>query len=115
MPLLIGGCSVSEAEQRSTETLKRVGLEKRIRHKPSELSGGERQRAAIARALVTEPAGILADEPSGNLNRENTQQACALLLKLNAELGTALVIVTHDESMATNMGRSLHIEDGRFQ
>jgi lipoprotein-releasing system ATP-binding protein len=115
MPLLIRGCSVAEAEQRAAEILKRVGLEQRVRHKPSELSGGERQRAAIARALVTEPACILADEPSGNLDRKNAQQVCDLLLQLNAELGTALVIVTHDESMASNMGRHLHIEDGRFQ
>ncbi len=115
MPLLIRGCSVAEAEQRAAEILKRVGLEQRVRHKPSELSGGERQRAAIARALVTEPACILADEPSGNLDRKNAQQVCDLLLQLNAELGTALVIVTHDESMASNMGRQLHIEDGCFQ
>ena len=114
MPLLIRGESVTQAQTRAGEILERVGLDKRLRHKPSELSGGERQRAAIARALVTHPACVLADEPSGNLDRKNADQISALLLELNADLGTALIIVTHDEAIAGRMGRSVQIQDGRF-
>ena len=115
MPLLLRGESVSEAQDKAAEVLGRVGLGQRLRHKPSELSGGERQRAAIARALVTQPACILADEPTGNLDRRNAEQVCALLLELNADPGTALVVATHDEAFAARMGRRMQIIDGRFQ
>ncbi len=115
MPLLLRGESVADAEGRAASILDQVGLGKRLGHKPSELSGGERQRAAIARALVTKPACVLADEPTGNLDRKNAEQVSALLLELNAELSTALIVATHDEVLAGHMGRSLQLLDGRFQ
>jgi len=114
MPLLIRGVSLAEAQGQALALLERVGLGPRQHHKPSELSGGERQRAAIARALVTRPACVLADEPTGNLDRKNARQVCDLLVELNADFGTALVVVTHDETLAARMGRNLQILDGRF-
>jgi len=114
LPLLIRGLAVSAAAGRARSILERVGLAQRLRHKPGELSGGERQRVAIARALVTEPACLLADEPTGNLDSSNAQRVCELLLSLNGELGTALVLVTHDTAIADRMSRILHLEDGRI-
>jgi len=115
MPLLIRGDSVSRAEAKATDLLKQVGLEHRLQHKPGELSGGERQRAAIARALVTEPQCLLADEPTGNLDNTNSQQIYDLLIKLNKEMGISLVLVTHDENLAAKMDRVLMLSDGHLR
>jgi lipoprotein-releasing system ATP-binding protein len=112
MPLLIKGSSVDEAKQRAEKVLSDVGLIKRIHHKPSELSGGERQRAAIARALIHQPDCILADEPTGNLDRKNAEQAIDLIIDLNKKYNTSLVIVTHDLKIAERMDTIYMLEDG---
>ncbi len=112
MPLLIKGDSVEQATLRAEKVLDDVGLKPRLHHKPSELSGGERQRAAIARALVHQPECILADEPTGNLDRKNAEQAIDLIINLNKEYNTSLVIVTHDLKIAERMSSIYTLEDG---
>jgi len=114
MPLLVRGTRPVEAQQQASDLLERVGLSSRLSHKPGELSGGERQRAAIARALVTRPACMLADEPTGNLDRHNAELAFELMLELNRELGTSLLVATHDQLIADHMDRVVHLEDGKL-
>jgi lipoprotein-releasing system ATP-binding protein len=115
MPLLIRRLRKDEAMQQAADLLSRVGLGERLDHKPGELSGGERQRAAVARALITRPKLVLADEPTGNLDAGNGQHVLQLMLELNQELNTSLVIVTHDHSIAGQMDRVLVLEDGRLR
>jgi lipoprotein-releasing system ATP-binding protein len=112
MPLLIRRAPVAEARARARDLLERVGLADRLEHRPHQLSGGERQRAAVARALVTQPRVVLADEPTGNLDGVNAAQVFALMLELNRERGTSLIVVTHDLRLAARMERVLEIEGG---
>lgn len=112
MPLFLRNGSIEKATEQAKEFLNKVGLSSRIQHKPTELSGGERQRVAIARALVTKPNVILADEPTGNLDRKNAMQVQEMMMQLNEELGTAVVIVTHDHSIAESMNKIYVLEDG---
>lgn len=114
MPLMIRRTAKDEAMAAAAELLGRVGLDARLGHKPGELSGGERQRAAVARALITRPSLVLADEPTGNLDAGNGAHVLSLMLELNRELKTSLVIVTHDHSIAGQMDRVLNLEDGRL-
>lgn len=114
MPLLIGKKPKAEAEQTAAEMLEKVGLKARMLHRPSELSGGERQRAAIARALVTRPKCLLADEPTGNLDRKNAQNVLDMMLDLKSELGTSLIVVTHDDELAARFERVMTMQDGRL-
>ncbi len=115
MPLLIRGEHKFLAAQKSTKLLTQIGLAHRLNHLPSELSGGERQRVAVARALVTSPSCLLADEPTGSLDAHNAREVLALMITLNQMQNSALIIVTHDEKIAQKMQRVLRLENGKLR
>lgn len=112
MPLLLAGVDISEAQKKAADILDQVGLKLRVHHKPAQLSGGERQRVAIARALVHQPQCVLADEPTGNLDQSTAHKVFDLMLALNKEMNTALVIVTHDQQIANRMDKVLILHEG---
>ena len=114
IPLLIGGAKVVDATDKASEILEKVGLGERLNHKPGQLSGGERQRAAIARALVTQPQAVLADEPTGNLDHKTAMHIFDLMQSLNQEMQTAFIIVTHDMQLAEKMDKVYNLIDGDF-
>ncbi|WP_455209967.1 lipoprotein-releasing ABC transporter ATP-binding protein LolD [Kaarinaea lacus] len=112
LPLLIRGEQTKVAAEQAAQMLGKVGLGKRLQHKPGELSGGERQRTAIARALITNPLCVLADEPTGNLDHKTAESVYELMLQLNSELSTSIIMVTHDSNLAERMQKILVLEDG---
>ncbi len=115
LPLVYRGLSRAERRRRATEALEAVGLAQRLQHRPSQLSGGEQQRVAIARALAAEPAMLLADEPTGNLDSRSGEEVLDLLARLRAERGVAVVVVTHDAGVAARLDRTLLVRDGRLE
>lgn len=114
MPLLLGNHSIVSSNKQAEEILDKVGLSHRLTHKPAQLSGGERQRVAIARALVHKPQCVLADEPTGNLDQTTAAKVFQLMMELNEDLNTALIIVTHDQRLAAKMDKILSIENGKL-
>jgi lipoprotein-releasing system ATP-binding protein len=114
MPLLVRRARTADAVSQARDMLTRVGLAARLTHRPSQLSGGERQRTAVARALVTSPAVVLADEPTGNLDGANAEQVFALMLELNRAFNTSLIVVTHDARLAARMDRVLELRSGEL-
>lgn len=114
MPLRLAGVGTAAAMRAAAEVLDQVGMSHRLTHRPAALSGGERQRVAVARALVAKPALVLADEPTGNLDQDNAQQVFALLRELSDAFGSAVVVVTHDQSMLTHVHRALALENGQL-
>lgn len=114
IPALIGKVKDSQAKQKAKELLEMLGLADRLGHKPNELSGGEKQRVAVARALINNPAIILADEPSGSLDTENKEELHQLFFKLRDTLGQTFIIVTHDENLASITDRTVHMKDGQI-
>lgn len=114
MPLLIRNASIRETKELSAQALDKVGLKARMSHKPSQLSGGERQRVAVARALVTKPKCVLADEPTGNLDQESAAQVYELMMGLTAQVGTSFVVVTHDYDLAERMDRIVKLDHGQI-
>jgi len=114
LPLVYGGVGRRERRDRAVAALTAVGLEHRLSHRPAQMSGGEQQRVAIARAFATTPAVLFADEPTGNLDARTGERVADLLFALNAEQGTTLILVTHDERMASRCGRRLHLDAGRI-
>jgi lipoprotein-releasing system ATP-binding protein len=115
MPLRLGGSSTVSANEQATELLQRVGLGARLSHRPAQLSGGERQRVAVARALIGSPEIVLADEPTGNLDRENAEQIHQMMCELSDERGVGFVIVTHDAAMLDGVHRVLQLVDGKIE
>lgn len=115
MPCLLAGWSKQRARARAAEMLDAVGLSNRRRHSPGKLSGGERQRVSVARSMVLEPPVILADEPTGNLDPHTAEEVEELFLKLNAEIGTALILVTHNEKLASRLGKKCYLTEGRLE
>ncbi len=115
LPLIMGNTNPEEAKQQAQDILTKVGLGERIKHKPGELSGGERQRAAIARALVSKPKCLLADEPTGNLDEQTSNQVFDLMMQLNQEIGTSLIMVTHNNELASRMDRQYRLHDGLLE
>jgi len=115
MPALVRGTSPSQALNKAEMLLEKVGMTRRLKHKPAELSGGERQRAAIARAVINEPRCICADEPTGNLDKATAEQVVQVLLRLNKEFGTSLIVVTHDMEFAKKMDTIYTIENGHLK
>jgi lipoprotein-releasing system ATP-binding protein len=114
LPLRIGRQKAGSAQKQAEDLLKQVGLGHRLLYKPAELSGGERQRVAIARALITRPSCILADEPTGNLDSKSAEQVFELMLNLNEQFDTALLVVTHDQNLAAQIGQTITLVDGRI-
>ena len=112
MPLLVRGVHPAKAADKAKTLLNRVGLPDRLKHKPGELSGGERQRVAIARALITQPRVVLADEPTGNLDRKTAEQVYRLMLRLNEQMQTSILVVTHDHELAARMDKIYTLQDG---